>query len=158
MLQPLIDAFYAATNGRIEGIIALVLFVSGLACIRSLLLQFSIDRWPTAQGVLREVGVEQANASKFAADRRFVETVEYEYQVDGQDYVGRTLSPWTVVANTRGVPLRRLRGLEPGQPITVIHHPRKPARSYLRRAGHLGKVFTVALMLVMMSVPWLLFG
>jgi hypothetical protein len=158
MFQPLVSAFEAAAGGQIEGIITLVLFVSGLACIRSLFLQFSVDRWPTTTGVLRAAGVVQANASQFASDKRFIEDVEYEYEVDGEAYVGRTLSPWTVLSNTRGIPQHRLRGLFPGQSTTVIYHPKRHSRSYLTRAGHAGKVITVSLMLALMSVPWLIFG
>jgi hypothetical protein len=40
----------------------------------------------------------------------------------------------------------------------VIYHPRRPSRAFLKRAGHAGKIFTVIMMLALISVPWMMFG
>jgi hypothetical protein len=158
-LECISAAFHSAQGGDPRGFIALVFAAVGVACLGSLVFQFRIDRWPTVRGRIRQAGVQEAGGASARVSQMYVEALEYEYRVDGTDYVGRRLSPWVVSAshNAKGLLAWRMRGLEPGAEVAVIHNPRRPEKSFLRRSGPLGKAVTVAMAIPMLAMPAILF-
>lgn len=159
VLAPFVAACQAAFDGDPRGIVALVFAAVGVACLHSLVYQLRIDRWPTVRGRVRDAGVTAAGGGSTGPTQMYVETLEYDYRVDGVDHVGTRLSPWVVSAshNARGFLAWRMRGLEPGATVEVVYNPRQPTASFLRRSGPVGKAVTILMAGVMLAVPSLLY-
>lgn len=64
----------------------------------SLLYQWRVKSWPMAIGTLETAEVSGWGVPRADDEQTFAAKVEYTYTVDGKDYSGKRLSPWTVLA------------------------------------------------------------
>ena len=161
LVTTLSRAFSAAADGDLRGILACVLFASGVACVGSFISQLRTARWPSVEGRLLTASIDVASGGRPAiSDQRYIDSVRYEYVVDGRRYEGDRLSPWQAVAshNARAVLKSRLAGLEPGRPVRVYYNPRRPAKAFLKPSGGLGRLVTLAIAVALMWVPFAMFG
>jgi len=82
------------------------------------------------------------------ADKSYAIDAIYEYQVDGNTYQGKKVSPWVLVAshNARFVLQKQLSRIEvgPGNEVSVYYNPNKPSQAVLITPSNLGLAVTVS--------------
>jgi len=155
------QAIDAALGGQFEGIFAIVFFALSFACAYSVTYQLRIRSWPSTTGKLLKAATEEFGATEIVpSDVDYVNSVAYEYAVDGTVYIGKRFSPWTVVAthNLKSLLERQLGDLAPGNAVRVIYNPRKPGLAFLRRPGPIGILVTIACMMFCLMTPVMIFG
>jgi hypothetical protein len=80
--------------------------------------------------------------------QQYVADALYEYSVNGQQYTGKRISPWVVVAthNMRAVLVKQLLKIrkDPNGSIDVFYNPADPKKSFLVKPGIVGQLVTVA--------------
>jgi hypothetical protein len=163
--MPIIDALRqaiaAALSGQIEGIFAVVFFALTFACAYSVFYQFRIRSWPSTTGKLLSAETEEFGATEISpSDVDYMNSVAYEYVVDGTTYAGNRFSPWVVIAthNLKTILERQLDGLAPGNAVPVFYNPRKPGLAFLKRPGPIGMLVTIAAMIFCFMTPVMIFG
>ena len=147
------ETIIAALAGDVQSIFLLGCVYVLLACAYSVVYQVRVSRWPAARGQLLKAGLRKFGVTKWVkAEQEYVADALYEYEVNGNKYVGKRLSPWSMVVshNARFVldaQLGRVKKGVDGQ-ITVYYNPRNPKKSFLLRTGIVSQLITLAIGLV----------
>lgn len=161
MLDYLIDMATAAAAGDRQAWLFWICLYAFLTCGFGAVRLMRIRRWPEVPGELYEAGQVPFGTAMVASEQTWRYEVRYGYVVDGTHYRGHRLSAWPMIASGvgRGVLDLQARGIRrTGDTVRVIHHPRKPQRSYLVRPGWGGIAVLLALALVPPALYFLHFG
>lgn len=148
MIEYLSDMWALALEGELQGVwfwAAVYTFVVGVG---SLSYQVRIRNWPAVQGNLSHAAVEKWGIPDIvASEQDYTAKAQYTYEVDGQSYEGRRVSPWVIVATTnlRALLAYQLKGIEasPDGAVKVLYNPRNPAKSFLIAPGWVGLCVTL---------------
>ncbi len=137
----------SAANGDEQSIILLAVIYVLLVCSYSVIWQMRVNAWPSVTGRLEKLGLRKFGATEYVrANQDYVSDALYTYQVNGQEYKGKRVSPWVMVAsyNLRG--LLRLQnkgvGVHSANEVTVYYNPAKPEKSFLVKTGPFSQIFT----------------
>ena len=158
-----IEAMWAlAARGQLQGVwfwAAVYAFVLGAY---SLVNQLRTRRWPWVQGELLAADVDRFGVTEnVRSDQEYAAGAIYRYEVDGQRYEGRRVSPWRIVAshNARFVLAKQMSGIQRTAEggVKVFYSPRKPRKSFLIVAGVPGLVITSLVCLLPAALFYLRF-
>ena len=146
----LIDAITSTTasaaNGDEQSIVLLGAIYVLLVCSYSVVWQIRMNAWPHVTGRLETLGIRKFGATEWAiTDQEYVSDALYTYRVGGEEYNGKRVSPWVMVASHNLRSLLRLQqtGVEVrhGNEVTVYYNPRRPRKSFLVRTGPVSQIF-----------------
>ena len=147
MINYLQDMWQLAAQAELQGIWFWAATYAAVICVYSLVYQLRIRSWPSTEGELVEAGVQKFGATDLIkSDQDYVSTALYRYRVRGQQFTGKRVSPWIIIAshNARFVLNRQMSSIEhtDGGKLRVYHHPRKPHKSFLIKPGAVGLLIT----------------
>ena len=142
-----------ARGGEVQGVWFFAALYALLLCGYSLAFQLRTRRWPSVRGVLLQAEVASFGAAEpVLSERDYVTDAAYRYEVAGEAYEGKRVSPWIVVAshNARRLIEMQLAWIDRGSDgtATVYYNPRKPGRSYLVLPGKVGMGVTAVIALL----------
>ena len=106
-----------------------------ICSIYGLLYWRHVQAWPQVSGKLVNSAVDSIGLNMRADEVTYVAKVQYQYNVDGQQYEGKRLSPIQIIASTNMRALLRwqmryITYLDNGE-VAVFYNPKKPQKSYL---------------------------
>ncbi len=159
MTDYLADMWRLALDGDKQGIVFFAALYTAIALSVSVVYQLRVRAWPSTRGKLVEARVSKFGATDpVPSEQEYVASALYEYRVAGKTYQGTRVSPWILVAshNLRFMLARQLRGLRrrDGDTVDVIYKPSDPRKSYLRRPGIAGLLFSIALAVAPLLLYW----
>ncbi|WP_371379351.1 hypothetical protein [Thalassotalea aquiviva] len=149
-----------AIEGEKQGILFYAtLYTSVLLCY-STVYQLKIRSWPSTKGSLVNRNISNWGAKEWAtSDQNYVVNALYKYKVGQQEYVGKRVSPWIIIAshNMKFVLEKQLNGIQKEEDgsIRVFFNPKRPQKSFLIKPGNIGLIFTLGLAVIPMLAYWL---
>ena len=147
LINYLQDMWNLAAQAEPQGIWFWAAAYAAVICAYSLVYQLRIRSWPSTEGELVQAGAQKFGATDLIkSDQDYVSTALYRFRVSGQQFTGRRVSPWIIIAshNARFVLNRQMSSIEflSGDKVRVYHHPRKPHKSFLIKPGAVGLFIT----------------
>lgn len=159
MLSYVADMWTLALDGDKQAVLFFCSVYAAVTLGYSAVRQAGARGWPTTRGVLAEAAVKKFGATEWAVgEQDYRVAALYTYQVNGETYEGKRVSPWVVVAshNARFIlqrQLSRIRRLE-GNTVEVFFNPARPGKSFLVRPGKFGLSVTFVLAVAPLAVYW----
>lgn len=147
MYDYLHQMFELASQRDTQGIWFWISVYLALVCTYSLYFQLRTRFWPSTTGQLMQLGIDEfGGAERRLSDQEYIGRALYTFEVDGQLYEGRRISPWVFVAshNLRALLKWQLRGVQvlEDDRVRVFYNPGNPEKSFLIIANWVGIVFT----------------
>jgi hypothetical protein len=158
MIEYLEKMWVLAANGYGQGVFFWSALYALLMLLYSFMFQIRVTSWPSTEGELINEGIKEFGYAYAKSDKRYIASVYYKYVVQGNEYVGKRLSPWFFITNNNASfflknqlnsILRHSSGL-----VTVYYNPNKPSKSFLIKPGLIGKCVTVALAVIPFLMYW----
>ena len=148
-----IDMFELAKAGNTQGIYFFIVVYTTLVLSISLVCQYRINRWPIVKGDLLNKDVNKLGATEWATtNQEYVAKALYHYTVEGQEYFGKRVSAWVMVAshNAKFILEKQLSSIDVDDngKVSVYYNPKKPQKSYLIITGIKSQLFTLTLILI----------
>jgi|SRR5210317_523838 hypothetical protein len=147
-----------AANGNGQGVFFWCAVYMLVMLLYSLMYQIRVTSWPSTEGELIKDRIREFGYAFAPSDKEYIASVSYTYVVQGNEYVGKRLSPWLFITNNNAKfilkkqlnsVLRQSSGL-----VTVYYNPNKPSKSYLIKPGLTGKFVTAALAVIPFLMYW----
>jgi len=138
-----------ALAGDKQGVLFFVCVYAFLVLGYSLVRQFHAAGWPMTRGTLQSAGLEKFGSTEWSlSDQDYKVDALYAYEVNGETYTGKRVSPWLIVAshNARFLLERQLSKItryDDGR-VAVFYNPKRPEKSFLIKPSPLGQAFTAA--------------
>ncbi len=151
-----------AMQGQTQGVWFWAAIYTFIICSYSLLFQVRTRYWPVTTGELVALGVDTfAFADSVKAEQDYIAKALYTYQVAGEVYTGKKISPWTFVAshNVKALLELQMSAVQrlPDGKVKVYYNANNPKKSYLIIAGKLGITITWALSVLPLLAYYLKF-
>jgi len=136
-------------QGEARGVLASLFIVLGCGCLASFARHLSVGRWPTVRGKVVAVVGERDDS----------QSVEYQYAVEGEVYVGTRRTPRDLLrARDLSAVLARQSGdLAKSGYLAVIYNPNKPSQAFLDRPGPLRRLAVLLVAGACFAAPFMLF-
>lgn len=152
------DMVQLASQGEAQGVMFWAAVYMFVVCLYSIVRQKQTNAWPCVPGKLLKIGVNTFGSSPTKVGQDYVANALYEYQVDGKQYTGSTISAWGVVAshNMRFVLSLQSKAVKtlPGGRVCVYYNPKNPKKSLLIRPGWKSQLITAMLGLALPAWYW----
>ena len=105
--------------------------------------QLRCRRWPSVWGKLEKEELRKVGGTAWSlSDQDYATDALYHYEVDGQHYAGKRVSPWIVIAshNARFLLEKQMAKIHKrgDDQVRVYFNPRNPRKSFLILPGWFG--------------------
>lgn len=145
-LQQMVDL---ASEGELQGVWFWASCYTLIVCLYSAHFQIQTRFWVSTMGKIQSLGLEKFGSSNELSEQEYRGKALYSYNVNGQTYEGKRISPWLFVTNhnARGLLIKQQAGIDTPtkDTVTVYYNPNKPKRSFLLKANKFGIVVTLAI-------------
>ncbi len=124
----------------LAGLFSMALALGAVLTAYALLTHYQtcyIQKWPTTQGKITAVSVQQETRTD-QENRSIVvyyPEVQYTYTVEGVTYTASRINPWPRPGySTAQKAQRDLKGYQPGHEVLVYYDPQDPTKAFLEPA------------------------
>lgn len=157
-MEYLTTMWETAQAGEKQGVVFFIALYCFLVLTISLFGQWQMRQWPSTTGQLVSAGVRVFGAVDPApSDTQYTTKALYEFEVGGEKYQGKRISPWIFITNrnARGILKHQLKSIDrQGDQVTIFYNPNNPRKSTLLRPGWFGIGVTVAIWVGPLIAYW----
>lgn len=150
-----------AAAGEKQGVMFFIALYCLLVMSVSLYGQWRMRQWPSTMGRLINSGTRVFGAHDLSpSDTQYTATALYEFNVYGQSYRGKRVSPWIFVTNqnARSILEHQLNSIDrQGDRVRIFYNPSNPKKSTLLQPGWFGICISVAIWIGPLVSYWLVY-
>ncbi len=158
MIEYLEKMWFLAAEKNAQGVFFWVSLYMFLMLLHSLIFQIKVTSWPSTLGELTDEKIREFGYAYALSNKKYKASLSYKYIVNGNEHIGKRLSPWFFVTNSNAkfILKKQLHSvIRPSNGmVTVYYNPKKPQKSFLIKPGFTGKIITMVLAILPFILYW----